>query len=130
MNRVLSNIVGERTHTDQEVQNRTKQATRITSAHPKLSSIASEKRVQSSQGVRFGRPESANFVVRKLVGTVTDTEKEVQEEVKKFQDKTETRPGTSKSKTSYQVRPKYSGRPQHITGRRSFKEKNLMNKRV
>ena len=107
--------MGERTNTDTEIQNRQKQATRITSAHPKLSSIP-EKRVQSSQGVRFGRPESANFVVRKLVGTVTDTEKEVQEEVKKYQDKTETRPGTSKSKTSYQVRPKYSGRPQHITG--------------
>ena len=103
--------------TDAEVQSRSRLTGRITSAHSKVTAVP-ERRIQSSHGVRFGRPESAHFVAQKLVGSMTDTDQNIQEEIKKFQDKTEVRPGTGKSKTSYQVRPKYSGKPKHITGKK------------
>ena len=119
-------------NTDTDIQSRSRFTNRIPSANP--NSTTSGRRIQSSHALRFARPESANYVTQKLVGSVNDTGSaagetgDMQKELKKFQDKTQVaRPGTGKAKTTYQVRPKYSGRPQHITGRftRSYESNTL-----
>lgn len=111
----MSNIVGDRVSTDTDLQNRTRMTGRIPSAQTKA--VPHERRIHSSQGLRFGRPETAQIVTKKLIGSLTDTGGgDIQEEIKKYQDKATTKPASGKQRTSYQVRPKYSGRPQHITG--------------
>ena len=113
---ILSNIVSERVHTETETANPSRLTGRLPSAQPKPGTAVSGRRIHSSHALRFGRPESANFVAQKLVGSMTDTGGDIQEEIKKFKEQTQPKAGPGKAKTTYQVRPKYSGRPQHITG--------------